>query len=131
MQRRTVDEREEKQMSDPVVHFEVMGKDGAALQRFYQQAFDWKIDTNNPMNYGMVAGPSEGVGIGGGVGQLPDETYPNYATFYIAVDDTDAALKKVEELGGKTVMPTTELPMVTIAMFTDVEGNLIGLTKNP
>jgi predicted enzyme related to lactoylglutathione lyase len=116
-------------MSDPVVHFEVAGKDGAALQSFYADAFGWKIDTNNPINYGMV--PAGEGGIGGGVAQLPDETYSSYATFYVAVEDTDAALRRVEELGGKTVMPTTELPMVTIAMFTDPEGNLIGLTKTP
>ena len=40
-------------MPNPVVHFEVIGKDGAKLQRFYADAFGWKIDAGNPMNYGM------------------------------------------------------------------------------
>lgn len=31
-------------MGDPVVHFEVIGKDPAALQDFYKQAFDWEIE---------------------------------------------------------------------------------------
>ena len=39
-------------MPNPVVHFGLIGKDGEALQKFYSDAFDWKIDANNPMNYG-------------------------------------------------------------------------------
>jgi predicted enzyme related to lactoylglutathione lyase len=116
-------------MGDPVVFFEVMGTDAGALQSFYSDAFDWKIDTNNPMNYGMVD-TGAGTGIAGGIGAPSEEGYPGHLTFYIGVDDTDKALKRVEELGGKTVMPTTELPMVTIALFTDPAGNLVGLTKN-
>ena len=37
-------------MGQPVVHFEVVGKDGAALQSFYSELFGWEIDANNPMN---------------------------------------------------------------------------------
>jgi len=57
-------------MANPVGWFEVTGPDGAALQSFYSQLFDWKIDASNPMSYGMVE-PSEG-GIGGGVAGGPD-----------------------------------------------------------
>ena len=53
-------------MANPVGWFEVTGPDAAALQGFYSDAFGWKIDASNPMNYGMVA-PEEG-GIGGGDG---------------------------------------------------------------
>jgi predicted enzyme related to lactoylglutathione lyase len=39
-------------------------------------------------------------------------------------------LKKIESLGGKTVVPTTEIPnMVTFALFKDPEGNMVGLVK--
>ena len=31
-------------MGQPVVHFEVIGKDGEKLQRFYGELFDWEID---------------------------------------------------------------------------------------
>lgn len=41
-------------MAQPVVHFEVVGRDGAGLQRFYGELFDWQIDASNPMSYGMV-----------------------------------------------------------------------------
>ena len=43
-------------MGQPVVHFEVIGKDGAKLQSYYGELFGWQIDSNNPMNYGTVQG---------------------------------------------------------------------------
>ena len=33
-------------MANPVVHFEIMGKDGAALQKFYADLFGWTIDAS-------------------------------------------------------------------------------------
>ena len=33
------------------------------------------------------------------------------------------------DVGGKTIMPVTELPQVTIALFADPEGHVIGLAK--
>jgi uncharacterized protein len=49
---------------------------------------------------------------------------------YAQVPDINAALKKVEDLGGKTVVPRTEIPnMVTFAQFTDPFGHLFGLVE--
>ena len=113
-------------MPSPVVHFEVIGGEGNTLQTFYGDVFGWKIDANNPMNYGII-GPGEG-GIGGGIG--PSMGGTNLVTFYIQVDDIAAALEKVAKLGGKTIMPVSEVPGgPTIAMFTDPVGNRVGLVK--
>ena len=46
-------------MANSVVHFEVNGEDGPALQKFFGDLFDWEIATDNPMNYGVVSAPSE------------------------------------------------------------------------
>lgn len=35
-------------MGKPVVHFEVIGKDGGKLQSYYSELFGWEIDANNP-----------------------------------------------------------------------------------
>jgi len=111
-------------MPNPVVHFEVAGKDGKKLQEFYSRVFDWKIDANNPMSYGMV--DNGGQGINGGI----SDGEPPHAMFYIEVSDTDAYLKKIEGMGGKIVHPTEVIPnMVTFALFSDPEGNLVGLVK--
>jgi predicted enzyme related to lactoylglutathione lyase len=41
-------------MGQPVVHFEVIGKDGDRLQSYYAELFGWQIDSDNPMSYGVV-----------------------------------------------------------------------------
>ena len=113
-------------MANPVAWFEIAGPDAGALQTFYAQAFDWQIDANNSMNYGMVTA-GEG-GIPGGVSPSPDGSA--HATFYVAVDDVQAALDKVGKLGGTTAMPPMDVPDgPTIAFFTDPAGNVVGLMK--
>ena len=113
-------------MPNPVVHFEVLGKDGKQSQEFYANLFGWHIDTNNPMNYGMVDTHAEG-GINGGV--ATSDGTPR-VTFYVQVDDINAYLEKVETMGGKTVMPRMVIPdMVTLAQFADPDGNIIGMVE--
>ena len=113
-------------MPNPVVHFEICGKDGKKLQDFYSRAFGWHVDTNNPMNYGLIEA-QDGRGIGGGVG--PGEASQSGVTFYIEVDDPQAYLDKVTALGGRVVMPVTDLGMVVMCQFADPEGNIVGIVK--
>jgi uncharacterized protein len=120
-------------MGEPVVHFEVMGKDGPAMQSFYTDLFGWKIDADNPMNYGVVQRDGnvspDGVGIGGGVGQAP-EGYSGHVTFYIEVPDVEAALAKAESLGGSRMMgPDKVMDTIEIGLFNDPEGHLVGVVK--
>jgi len=117
-------------MGNPVVWFEVLGKDGDALRRFYGDMFGWSFEqVEGGMDYGMVQ-PGE-TGIGGGVGTSPDGA-PPYQTFYVGVDDVAAALARAESLGGAKTVGPMDLPMGgTIGMFTDPEGHLIGLFKGP
>jgi predicted enzyme related to lactoylglutathione lyase len=113
-------------MANPVAWFEITGPDAGALQKFYAQAFDWEIDADNEMNYGMVTA-GEG-GIAGGVG--PNPAGANHATFYVAVDDVDAALIKVVELGAEVMTPAMDVPGgPRIAFFSDPAGNQVGLMK--
>ena len=121
-------------MGQPVVHFEVIGKDGESLQRYYAELFGWAIDSNNPVNYGIVAREenlnAEGVGIGGGVAAGP-EGYPGHATFYVEVPDVEAALAKAEALGGSRMMgPETVFEGTVIGQFTDPEGHVIGVVQS-
>lgn len=120
-------------MGQPVVHFEVMGKDLARLSGFYSDMFGWEIDTSNPMGYGVVDRAAnltaEGVGIGGGIGQAP-EGYGGHVTFYVAVPDVGAALDHAERLGGTRMMgPEQVMPELVIGLFSDPEGRVIGLTS--
>jgi predicted enzyme related to lactoylglutathione lyase len=113
-------------MPNPVVHFEIMGKDAARTQGFYSNLFGWKVDANNPQNYGMV--DNNGEGINGGLAGYEGD--PPRTTLYVQVPDLQAYLDTAEKLGGKTVMPPTEIPgSVTFAMFADPDGNTIGMIK--
>ena len=122
-------------MGRPVVHFEIIGKDGDKLNAYYAELFDWEIDSNNPMKYGMVTRESNksqsgDLGIGGGVGQGPDG-YEGHVTFYVAVPDVEAALQKAEELGGQRVMgPEKIMDMVTLGQFKDPEGHVVGVVED-
>jgi predicted enzyme related to lactoylglutathione lyase len=65
-------------MGQPVVHFEIIGKDAAKLQSYYGELFGWQVDAGNPMRYGIVGRDqnvnADGVGIGGGIGAAPRAT---------------------------------------------------------
>lgn len=112
-------------MGAPVTHFEISGKDGQKLADFYRRIFDWQTrPTQGGPPYWLVQ--KEGQGIGGGIGASQDGK--PMVTFYVEVPDTDAALKRIGELGGRTIVPTTTIPgMVTFALFADPEGNVVGL----
>src|SRR5436190_1704354 len=104
-------------IGQPVVHFEVVGRDGAKLRDYYAQLFGWEIQADNPMGYGLVAREdnvnADGIGIGGGVGGGP-EGYDGHVTFYVEVPDVEAALAQAESLGGTRMMgPEEPMPGLT------------------
>jgi predicted enzyme related to lactoylglutathione lyase len=114
-------------MANPVIHFEVTGKDGPALVSFYEKLFGWKTTAIEGMGYSLVE--KEGDGIAGGIGTSQDGS--TSVTFYVSVDDPQAALDKAESLGGKTVLPVMTIPdMVTLGLFADLEGNVVGVVAN-
>ena len=90
--------------------------------------FDWEVNSDNPINCGLV-NAQDGQGIGGGIG--PTENGQAMVTFYVEVDDLQAYLDKAEALGGKTIVPVTVIPdMVTMAMFADPSGAIIGMVQS-
>jgi predicted enzyme related to lactoylglutathione lyase len=118
-------------MGQPVVHFEITGKDGEKLQGFYSELFDWNIDADNEFKYGIVAREGnttdEGIGIGGGISSGP-EGYDGHVTVYVQVPDVEAALAKAESLGATRMMgPDVVMESLTIGLFTDPEGHVIGV----
>jgi predicted enzyme related to lactoylglutathione lyase len=128
------DTERRRSMGQPVVHFEVVGKDAEKLRSYYGDLFGWTFNADNPMNYGIVKREDnlapDGIGISGGIGPGP-EGYPGHVTFYVAVPDVEAALAKAESLGGTRVMgPENPMDTVVIGLFSDPEGHLIGLVNS-
>ena len=126
-------------MGQPVVHFEVVGKDYDKLKSFYSDVAGWTYDEPPEATqegvppYAMVPREGnttpEGIGIDGGIGVGP-EGYDGHVTFYIEVPDVGASLDQVEKLGGTRVMgPDSPVEGLTIGLFTDPEGHLVGLTQ--
>jgi predicted enzyme related to lactoylglutathione lyase len=123
-------------MGQPVVHFEVIGRDPERLRSYYGDLFGWEFDTSSPvseavsepMNYGFVGGNTtgDGIGIPGGVGGGAD--YDGHTIFYVGVPDVEAALQRAESLGGTRRMGPAQAPTgLVIGHFTDPEGHLIGV----
>jgi hypothetical protein len=116
-------------MGAPVVWFEVAGRNLDTLSKFYGELFGWKVNTDNPIGYGLVDTAAEG-GIPGGI-FTPGEDV-EYVSFYVAVHDLDESLKQAEKLGAKVVQPPTPIPEgPTIAMVNDPEGHRIGILQEP
>jgi predicted enzyme related to lactoylglutathione lyase len=77
------------------------------------------------MDYGMVDASESG--IGGGIAGGQDG---GHVTFYVEVDNVQAALDKIKGLGGSTIMGPEQVPNgPEIAMFSDPEGHVVGLVK--
>src|SRR5512143_4198324 len=124
-------------MGQPVVHFEIIGRDPEKLRSYYRDLFGWEHDTSSPVaeavsqpgQYGFIERNTtpDGVGIPGGVGGGPG--YRAHTIFYVGVPNVAAALQKAVSLGGQRVLGPVKNPggHLVVAHFVDPEGNLIGL----
>ncbi|SDH39280.1 VOC family protein [Nonomuraea jiangxiensis] len=117
-------------MGQPVVHFEIIGRDPAKLRSYYGELFGWGFHTGDaitetvsqPGNYGFADGAGINGGVGGGAG------FDGRVLFYVGVPDVEAALAQAERLGGKRLMGPEGTPgTLVVGQFTDPEGNLIGV----
>jgi hypothetical protein len=116
-------------MAQAVAFFEVVSPDHERAQKFYSELFGWQVAADPAMGgYGLVdTGAGEGA-IGGGIGpsSVPGD---KGVKIYVRVDDLDACLGRAEMLGGKRLVPPTDLPgdFGRFAVFTDPDGNQVGL----
>ena len=110
-----------------VIQFEIVGRDAAALQRFYSDLFEWKLDTSNPGGYGMSSPDETGIVVGVGASH---DGGAGHVTGYVTVKDVDATLARAADLGGRVIMPKfSPAPGVTLALVADPEGHVLGLTE--
>jgi uncharacterized protein len=111
-------------LGNAVTWFEVGAADDQPLKAFYRELFDWAL---RPASEGYTMVDTGGAGINGGIGR--SRTGDPWAAFYVEVDDPGVVLEQAESLGAKAVVPVTEIPGITFAMFGDLDGLLIGLMK--
>ncbi|MFZ5910014.1 MAG: VOC family protein [Chloroflexota bacterium] len=114
-----------------VVHVEIPASDVQAAAKFYESLFGWKIQHVPEMDYTLW---EAGDGTGGGFMAASNEYPAGRVLVYIDSDDIEADLKKVEELGGKTLHPKMEIPGTGwFGVFQDPTGNVLALytSMNP
>ena len=120
-------------MSGRVVHFEIPFDDGDRARAFYRDAFGWQLQEWGEGSYTLVStgpsgeqGPEEPGFINGGM--MRREGPGDGPIVVIDVDDIDASLTRIEELGGQTLLGRQAVgDMGWAAYFKDVEGNSMGL----
>ncbi len=117
-------------MDHTIVHFDIPADDPEALARFYSQLFGWKIEkTPGPVDYWLIETAPEGRGVGGGMmrREAPEQRPNNY----ILVESVAEFSEKVQQLGGKIVVPKMAVPqMGYFALAIDPEGNSFGLWED-
>ena len=118
-------------MDRTIVHFEIPANDPAKLSGFYSKLFGWTFEKwsgSGELDYWMIKTKEkdEDVGVNGGMMKKMD---PNQTPLnYVLVESVDDFSKKVVQLGGKIVMPKTEIPtMGWFAVALDPEGNGFGI----
>lgn len=117
--------------SHPVVMFEVIAKDQARLLDFYHAVFGWEFDIKGGFAY-INFEPATMTTLGG-IGETEPDVpgYERGRNFYLATDDLDANLAAVTDHGGAVYVapPAHPVDRYRYAMFTDPEGNIVGLLE--
>jgi predicted enzyme related to lactoylglutathione lyase len=130
---------------DPVVHFELPYEDRDRMVGFYSQVFGWTANKLGPEmgNYVVVMTgeddpvtkrPKEPGRINGGLYQKNETA--NVPTVTISVEDIHAAMKRVEESGGRVIGGSKgkdqpdDIPGVGLYIsIIDSEGNRLSLLQ--
>jgi len=120
---------------NPVCWWEICTKDAAALADFYSKVFGWEVKDFAEMNYKVLdSGDGKNGGIGGGLftpAKTEKDEIPPYLTVYAAVEDVDATIAKVKELGATVTCEPMDIPKVgRVAMFLDPQGHMFGVIKS-
>lgn len=116
---------------NPVVHWEIVSPEPQPIVDFYSKVFGWDANFDEEMAYtflttdGTVTGSL--LGISGGIGSFEQH---QFVSFYVASSDLAQSLAAANAAGGQTIMDVTELsPDMSVAMFSDPDGNIIGLVS--
>ncbi len=116
-------------MGNPIIHIEVAGRDGPALESFYSNLFGWKIDHrgNGDYQYGFLDADTAG-SVGGGIRHEPEGKAE--IVFYVQVPVLNDAIEKARSLGATVRIEPVDTGEVTFALINDPEGNPVGLIES-
>jgi predicted enzyme related to lactoylglutathione lyase len=104
---------------------ELATRDMAAAKAFYTKVFPWTAKTND-MGGGQeyTEWHIDGRAIGGGMlmGSMYPPNTPAHWLVYFVVANTDATIKRAQELGAKLTAPAMDIPQGRLAVLNDPQG---------
>lgn len=108
--------------------FELMTTDVDGAKSFYGDIFGWEFepyDGDPAAQYNIVkVNGTEVAGIMKTPPQCTDQP-PCWGT-YITVDDIDSTVAKIEQKGGKIIVPPTDIPNIgRFSVFSDPQGAVL------
>jgi len=117
--------------------FDIPADDVGRARKFYQSLLGWKIEPAKDFpdktqdRQSIITGePEKGSMHSGG---LYKRMMPGGILVFVIVKDIDRVLARVEQLGGKVLMPKTEIRDLGLVfgVIQDTEGNKLGLWTPP
>jgi uncharacterized protein len=115
-----------------IAYFQIPADNVDRAKKFYQSLLGWKIEPDTTLQdkslqwQNIITGePEEGTMHMGG---LYKRMGPGPIMNFVKVGDIDTVLARVEKIGGKIMMPKSDIPSVgLVAVIQDTEENIIGL----
>jgi len=122
-------------MNNPVGWFEIYVRDMARAKSFYEAVLNRRLhelpEPAGPDGPEMLVFEMDGdaFGASGALAKMPGfEPGGNAVLVYFSCEDCAVEAARVEAAGGQIVKPKTSIgPYGAIVLFTDTEGNMIGL----
>ena len=117
---------------------ELMTTDPAAAGAFYAEVFGWKphaVDMGGGMIYTLFHRPGtkgfDGSPVGaGGMMKSPPGVPHSFWMAYVAVENADRSSEQAEKLGGKVMVPPTDIPNVgRFACWSDPQGAALAVLQ--
>jgi predicted enzyme related to lactoylglutathione lyase len=117
-------------MKNRLTHFAIYIDDIHRAKNFYEQVFNWGFATYGPPDFLQIK--ADQTEQGELIGALQSRKYSPVKEKIIglectiSVEDVDEIIQKIENNGGRILMPKTAIPTVGwITKFLDTEGNLV------
>lgn len=114
-------------MPHPVIHAEIRSTDPDATREFFGELFGWTYSEGAFPGYtfvdiGVDGAPATAIG--------PVQGGEDAVLFFVGVEDVAATLARAEQLGGRIVQPTQEVPGVSFGVLADAQGHLVGVASS-
>jgi uncharacterized protein len=113
-------------MSNPIVHAEIRSPDPDSTRAFCGELFGWTFPEGAVPGYTYI---DSGVpnALPGGISPL--QGGDPLVTFYVGVEDIDAAVAKAATIGGSVIQAPYRVPGVAFALIAEPGGQVIGLAQ--